>query len=72
MKNRKTEKELVNQFHESKRLENRIEKRFLKKVKQIIDSDKTQKQKVAAVFTEFLEMHHQTKMYWIKKRSYVK
>lgn len=75
MKNKKqssTEQALVSRFHEGNKVRKRLEEKFVKKSLVILNSKKPAVDKVSAVFTEFLEMYHQGKMYWLKKHQVTK
>ncbi len=68
MKNKKeTEQSLVNKFHEGKKLEQKLEKKLLEKIKKILLTKQTNRIKTAEIFNEFFEVYHQSKLYWINK-----
>ncbi|CAG0993295.1 hypothetical protein METP2_02749 [Methanosarcinales archaeon] len=62
-----SEKQLVNKLQESKKLEQKLEKQLIDRIKKTINSNKPNNVKAKLVFNEFFEVYHQSKLYWLKR-----
>jgi hypothetical protein len=64
-----TEKTLNAQLIEGKNLNKRLLKKMINRIKSIINSNKTDDIKATEIFDQYFELHHQTKLYWMKKNQ---